>query len=456
MNVCVPITARTLPEALKEISFACSIAEMIELRLDYLDHPSPEGINELVQACEKPVIATYRKKNPVPLLKAALDAGADYVDVEEINTSLPLERCIYSIHLQETPPLEELYQSMKASGAAIIKIVPTARSFIDNIAILNLLKKYPEDRLIAFCMGEKGLLSRYFAPAYGSFCTFGAIAEGKKSAPGQPLATHLRKWKAQVNTTLCGVIGDPITHSLSPAIHQAAYEADGLNFLFLPFHTTKEDLPKILDLMRQFPLRGLAVTVPHKESVIPMLDEVDVEAQAIGAVNTIINHGGKLTGYNTDVFGAVQPLQKRTDLRGKRVAILGNGGAAKAFAYGLQKEGSVVTLFGRNLEKLKEQLMESEILIQTTPVGMAPNTDKTLVPPDFLHQNLLVFDCVYNPLKTQLLKDAEKAGCRTISGLEMFMIQAREQYKFFTSQEANEEAMKKAALNAFPSSKTKF
>ncbi len=460
MRLCVPITARTLPEALDDIREANKVADLIELRLDYLDTPSPENIQKLIDVCDKPVIATYRKDNAIPILKSALDAGADYIDVEEITPELPLDRCIYSVHLKDTPPLEEMYRSMKASGAAIIKIVPTANTFMDNLAVLNLLEQCPEDQLIAFCMGEKGVISRYFAPAHGSFCTFGALSKSKESAPGQPLAIHLKKRKVNQKTSVCGVIGDPIAQSLSPAIHQAAYEKDGLDFLFLPFHVKKEELSDILNFMRQFPLKGLAVTIPHKEAVIPLLDEVDEEAQSIGAVNTIVNDKGKLKGYNTDIIGAVKPLKKRIDLKGKRALILGGGGAAKAFVYGLQKEGAEVKVLGRNpdklknlncqtgtLEELENELPHTDILIQTTPVGMSPHIDKTLVPTDFLHKGLLVFDCVYNPLKTRLLKDAQAKRCETISGLEMFIGQACKQYKLFTGQTADVEVMRGVMLS---------
>lgn len=460
MSVCVPITASTLPEALKDIRSANAIADLIELRLDYLDRPSPENIQKMINECSKPIIATYRKNNPVPLLKAALEAGADYVDVERISPSLPLDKCIYSIHLNEMPPLEELYLTMKGSGAAVIKIVVLAQKFTDNIALLELLKKYPDDKLITFCMGEKGVLSRYFAPAFGSFCTFGSLMANKQSASGQPLAGHLKKWIAQANTTLCGVIGDPISHSLSPAIHQAAYESDKLNYLFLPFHVKRNELKDMLELVRRFPLKGIAVTIPHKEAVIPLLDEVDKEALAIGAVNTIVNVNDQLKGYNTDIFGVMEPIQKRMNLVGKRAVILGGGGAAKAFIYGLQKGGASITVIARDPAKLLDLdchtvsfndleviLKESDILIQTTPVGMSPEAEKTLVPSEYLRKDLLVFDCVYNPFRTRLIKDAEKCGCQTISGLEMFIAQAREQYKLFTGHFADEKIMRKTVID---------
>lgn len=450
MTLCIPITAPKISEALRQIHKANSLADWIELRLDFIEDLSVEDIPKLISACNQPVIAAYRKENPIPWLQKSLEAEAKYVDVEDINHNLPLNRCIYSIHLDHTPSLEALitlYQKMQSHEPALVKIVTTAQSFTDNTTILKFLQQVPEKSTLAFCMGEKGVLSRYFAPAYGSFCTFGTLSAGEESAPGQPMASHLKKYCAYQNTRVYGVIGDPICHSKSPEIHQACYDEQKLNALFLHFHVKPGELEEILALVKSFPLHGLAVTIPHKESIISFLDEIDEEARAIGAVNTVINRDGTLVGYNTDIFGALAPLQKRTPLNGKRVVILGGGGAAKAFIYGLKKEGAEIIVLGRNpdklrklscpvnsLEGLKKEISKADILIQTTPVGMTPNTEDTLVPIEFLHPNLLVFDCVYNPTETQLLKDAKGIGCKTIFGDEMFLTQAYRQYELMTGQ----------------------
>lgn len=450
MTLCIPITAHKLSEALIHIHEANSIADWIELRLDFVEDLRIEDISQLISVCKKPVIATYRKENPIPWLQKALEEGAKYVDVEDVNHDLPMNRCIYSVHLDDTPSLDallSLHQEMESHEPALVKIVATANSFSDNTTILEFLQQVPEKSTLAFCMGEKGILSRYFAPTYGSFCTFGTLAVGRESAPGQPLASHLKKYCALQKTMVCGVIGDPISHSKSPVIHQASYDEQNLDALFLPFHVKTDELAEMLALVKQFPLRGLAVTIPHKESVLPFLDEIDKEAQLIGAVNTVINRDGTLVGYNTDIVGALSPLQKRTSLAGKRAVILGGGGAAKAYIYGLQREGAEIVVLGRSPDKLKElscptgsledledELSKADLMIQTTPVGMYPNTEDTIVPKKFLHSELIVFDCVYNPLETQLLKDAKTAGCESISGLEMFIAQANRQYELMTGQ----------------------
>ncbi len=270
-------------------------------------------------------------------------------------------------------------------------------------------------------------------------------------------------------TQFCGVIGNPVGHSLSPAIHNAAFRKLGLNFVYLAWQVeTIGDAIKGLRALGNF--RGASVTIPHKLAAIPFLDHVELTAQRIGAINTIVAEKGKLTGYNTDATGALRALREGgAELKGRRIVVLGSGGAARAIAFALAVESNAekLTLLGVDdpertslAQDLRTQatltvedfhldettlqrvLPNAQVLIHCTPVGMSPNADTTCIPPSLLHADLSVMDIVYNPLETRLLKDAKRAGCRTIPGLEMFLNQAVTQFEFWTNQSAPVDVMR--------------
>ena len=264
-------------------------------------------------------------------------------------------------------------------------------------------------------------------------------------------------------TQFCGVIGNPVGHSLSPAIHNAAFRKLGLNFVYLAWQVeTIGDAIKGLRALGNF--RGASVTIPHKVAAMPFLDHVEMTAQRIGAINTIVAENGELTGYNTDATGALRALREGgAELKGRRIVVLGSGGAARAIAFALAVESGVeqLTLLGiddferaglaqdiRSHSALKVEelhldeptlrrvLPDAQVLIHCTPVGMVPKADTTCVPASLLHADLSVMDIVYNPLETRLLKDAKRAGCKTIPGLEMFLNQAITQFELWTNQPA--------------------
>lgn len=270
-------------------------------------------------------------------------------------------------------------------------------------------------------------------------------------------------------TQFCGVIGNPVGHSLSPAIHNAAFRELGLNFVYLAWQVeTIGDAIKGLRALGNF--RGASVTIPHKVAAIPFLDHVEMTAQRIGAINTIVAEKGELTGYNTDATGALRALREGgVELKGRRIVVLGSGGAARAIAFALAVESGVgkLTLLGiddservglaqdirshaalkvdeLHLDEstLRRVLPDAQVLIHCTPVGMAPKADTTCVPASLLHTDLSVMDIVYNPLETRLLKDAKRAGCRTIPGLEMFLNQAITQFELWTNQSAPVDVMR--------------
>jgi shikimate dehydrogenase len=270
-------------------------------------------------------------------------------------------------------------------------------------------------------------------------------------------------------TQFCGVIGNPVGHSLSPSIHNAAFRKLGLNFVYLAWQVELiGDAIKGLRALGNF--RGASVTIPYKVAAIPFLDHVEVTAQRIGAINTIVAEKSELTGYNTDATGALRALKEgRVELKGRHIVILGSGGAAREIAFALAGESGAdkLTLLGVDdpertslaqdirsqaaltvedfhLDEaaLRRVLPDAHVLIHCTPVGMSPKADTTCISASLLHADLSVMDIVYNPLETRLLKDAKRAGCRTIPGLEMFLNQAVTQFEFWTNQPAPVEVMR--------------
>ena len=274
-------------------------------------------------------------------------------------------------------------------------------------------------------------------------------------------------------TRVCGLIGDPVGHSMSPVMHNAAFREMGLDYLYLPFRVKKEDVGKAIDGMRALNFRGLNVTIPHKVAVIPLLDVLDPLAEKIGAVNTIVNDDGKLTGYNTDAGGFLHALlAKGIKPEGKNVVIIGAGGVSRAASFVLadrkarlvilnrveeldwakELAGHITQTFGQkvdalelNRENLSGVLGKADILVNATSVGMSPKISETPVAADLLRPGLVVYDIVYNPIETRLLKEVEAAGAKTISGLDMFVWQGALAFEMWTGQKAPVELMKKEA-----------
>ena len=266
------------------------------------------------------------------------------------------------------------------------------------------------------------------------------------------------------DTSLYGLIGNPVAHSLSPVMHNQAFAASGYNGVYLAFRVT--DPAAAIRGIRALDLKGISVTLPHKVAVMKYLDEIDETAGQIRAVNTIVNNQGRLIGYNTDCAGALQALKTRTSIKDKSVALIGAGGAARAIGFGLAAAGGRVTIFNRSRtpgERLAADLQAEflplsdwqpdrhEILINTTPVGMYPETDATPIPKEDLSKEMVVMDIVYNPIKTRLLKEAENIKCRTVNGIAMFVFQGAHQFELWTGQKAPVDVMRQAVIKALDS-----
>jgi len=265
------------------------------------------------------------------------------------------------------------------------------------------------------------------------------------------------------NTKICCLIGDPVEHSLSPLIHNIGYQALGINYAYVSFRVS--DIKRAIEGIRGLGIRGASVTIPHKVSAIKYLDKIDPLAEEIGAVNTVVNDDGVLTGYNTDGDGASQALEAVTTLSGKKAVLIGGGGAALAIAVGLKKKGVKLVVLNRTEAKAKElakkvsaggfgglkklsEIASAEILINATPVGMLPEADQSIIPKDLLHNRLTVFDIIYNPRETRLLIKAREKGCAIVCGYKMLLYQAARQFELFTGLKAPLSAMESALAQA--------
>jgi shikimate dehydrogenase len=274
-------------------------------------------------------------------------------------------------------------------------------------------------------------------------------------------------------TALVGIMGDPVEHSLSPPMHNAAFKHLKMDYVYVPFHVKRDDLGSAIIGARSMGIKGLNITIPHKTEVINYLNEITQAAKLIGAVNTIKFEKKKITGYNTDGMGAVKAIGEKTPINGKKIIIIGAGGAARAISYQLLFSGAGEVLIANRTmeyackltddlrgnfnasigclglnEKLNEELNDTDVLVNTTPVGMHPNEDqKPIVTSDMMHRDLVVNDIVYNPLKTGLLKEAEKAGAKTISGTKMLIYQGLESFRIWTGITPPVEIFERALMN---------
>jgi 3-dehydroquinate dehydratase/shikimate dehydrogenase len=495
-TIAVPIAAGSVEEMVRRVPEAESVADLIEFRLDYLEDFTPDKavatVTDLLRCTTCPVILTCRPRKEgseqdwisfedrVRLWRQLFsvkhrndlyfDLELDVVQWFEREANLvPWPQVIASYHnFNEMPSnLVEVYETLARTPAGILKIAVQADNLDECLRIFNLLDRArpAQWKFIAIGMGSAGVITRILGPLYGSFLTFGALADNERTAPGQILASELKEvyrlHDLGPRPGIMGVIGNPVAHSLSPLIHNTAFKHLGLDAVYLPMPVTDlaafvRDFVHPRTRQLDWDLRGLSVTIPHKVAVKQFLKEIDPTAEAVGAVNTIVVEGEKLLGYNTDVEGVLRPLNERIELRGVRAMIVGAGGAARAACYGLNREGARVTVLARDLAKaqlLAEEfgcdarplselaILDWDVLIQATPVGMSGHSDESLIPSSVLTQGRIVFDMVYTPAETRLIKDAQAAGCQTIWGGQMLVHQAARQFELWTGQAAPVGAM---------------
>ena len=461
----------------------------LEFRLDYLDHPN-QGVDTiqrfLVEQSDCLVLATCRRHQnhglfngsvdeQLAILHAAVRAGAQAVDVEiESAEKFPglVEalrqdaRLVVSYHnFEGTPQPESVLKRVVRVPADAYKIVTTARKHSDNLRVLNLARSHPRVPLILLAMGEVGFPTRVLSLACGGLYTYAAPLAAEGTAAGQVQSSHLRHLyhveKLSRSSKVYGVIADPVRHSISPAVHNRAFRARRVDAVYLPFRVPPTNLRDFLHFAEGLPLAGFSVTIPLKQRVIRYLDAVDPLARRIGAVNTVWRKAGKWHGANTDVQGVLAPLGRRLRLRGASVLIAGNGGAARGAACALVDAGAKVSLTGRNPDRVRalakvcggipllRKQVESErfdAFVHATPLGMFPHVDECFFEDDIPAD--VIFDMVYNPLETVLLRHAREQRKEVIAGLEMFIEQAVRQFEIWTGEPAPRAAMEKAAAEA--------
>jgi len=486
-EVCIPITATKLENAIKDMKQAEKLADLVELRIDFIKDIDKKKLKKLLKNKKKKVIVTCRPKGMygnyngkeekrIELIKNAIELNADYIDIEMESNNKEIKdmisnkknsKIIVSHHnSKETPSLRELnnkYNEIKKLNPDLVKIVATADSINDNFTIFNLLKG--KSGLIAFCMGVRGQISRILAPKYGSRITFASLKEGKESASGQ---ISIEEMKNVYNidlinneTKVVGVIGEFAENSMSKYMHNASFKEKKLDFIYIPFKVKKEELKEFINNLRKFGFAGASVTIPHKVEVMKYLDKIDETAKQIGAINTVVNKNGKLIGYNTDYYGAVEALKEKIKLKNKKALVVGAGGGARAVVYGLKKENAGITITNRTMEKarvlakefnvkfdgmknIKQLIKNNDIIINTTSVGMAPNTNESIINGNDLIKGKLVVDIVYKPSETKLIKLARKSKCSVITGDRMLIYQAIGQFKLWTGQEPRFKSMESA------------
>ncbi len=488
-KVCTAIQAASPAEMLQRAAAALADTRFLEFRLDSLPHPSavlPRLKTFLSDHPNVTAIATCRRKPngggfaqsltaELEILVKGARAGCQIVDleVESADEASPAQFDKFRTTLQQagatllisfhdfscTRGLDQAADRIASFEPDIVKVVSTAQSLADNLAVIRLLEdRCTKARIVAIAMGEEGLVSRVLGPRAGGAFTFASLEDGTETAPGQVSAHTLRSLyridKLNAETRIFGVAGNPIAHSLSPLMQNTAFRREGVNAVLLPLKVRA--LSDLLALTFDLPMSGVAVTMPLKRDVLPHLDHMDSLTEQIGACNTLrVTADGKLYGFNTDVAGVVRPLEKRLKLRGARVCVLGAGGAARAAVFGLVDQGAEVFVVNRTPEHAvtlaksarastmrHEQLAKHhfDVLINSTPCGMAGSAQQLPIAENELNAGL-VFDMVYNPLETPLLKLAKSRRIPVINGLEMFVQQGARQFEIWTGKTAPEAAM---------------
>jgi len=496
-KLCVAVQAGSVAEMIERAAAAIQDckpdAKFIEFRLDSLAKPAvalPKVKEFLAARRDVTAIATCRRKEfggnfegaltaELDVLLKAAKAGCKIADleVESAEEARPSQLAQWRARLRaagaallisyhdftQTGDMEHAARRIEAFQPEFVKVVSTAQSLVDNLAVLRLIEERSlSSHVVGMAMGEEGLVSRVLGPRAGAAFTFASFDDGSgagvATAPGQVTARTLRDLyrveQLDQATRVFGVAGNPIAHSLSPLMQNTAFRRENVNAVLLPLKVRA--LGELLTLARELPLAGTAVTMPLKQEVVPRLANMDPLTARIGACNTLrTGADGRLYGFNTDVAGVVRPLEKRLKLKGARIGVVGAGGAARAAVFGLVDQGAEVFIFNVIHEQAvalareakatvltREQFAKErfDVLINATPCGMEGNPKPLPIEEDELNAGL-VFDMVYNPLETPLLKLAKERGLPTISGMEMFVQQGARQFEIWTGKPAPEAEM---------------
>jgi 3-dehydroquinate dehydratase/shikimate dehydrogenase len=471
-----------MSDALEQVSSSAPYADLVEFRLDLIREPA---LGTLLLSTRKPVIATCRptweggrfrgrEEDRLRVLWAASLLGATYVDLElranrsALGPFLDRRRetkLILSYHAPVGSRIKEanIYRNMRAVGADVVKFAFYVQDAHHNATAFDFLLRAKKDgqHAVAIAMGEAGEPSRVLYRVFGGWATYAAAAKGNEAAPGQITAKVLKEvYRADSlngSTKIFGVIGNPIAQSKGVLVHNPLFARAGRNAVYCRFLVS--DLP--LFMKRIGPrLAGFSVTLPHKEHVIRFLDRVDPTAGAIGAVNTVIRRGGAFWGTNTDAPGALDAIERTGVVRGKTMLILGAGGAARGIAYEAKRRGADVLIANRTVTKARAiarrfgltqvpvralARTSYDIFVNATSVGMTPHANATPFAARFL-RNKIVFDAVYNPPMTRLLREALRVRARVIQGTEMYINQGARQFRLYAGIDPDKRIIRRLIL----------
>ena len=477
-RVCLALAGDTIDDMLATAESRARDNPFIEFRLDYLKQPlaALPKIHRFLETHQYvTAIGTCRRAenggkfkgslaSQLEVLTKAHAAGCQLVDLE-LQSALKSKPetiarlrsragLILSFHdFRATRNLDETLEKMLKVPADFYKIVTTATTLSDNVAMMKFLQaRSGQHALIGLCMGEQGIISRVLSVRAGSAFTFGAVSAEQKTAPGQVSAADLRNIyrieQVDAATRVFGVAGDPIEHSLSPVIMNTALRRENVNGVYLALHA--KTLKDLIYCAREIPLHGLSITMPYKQAILAHLDNTDAHTAKIGACNTVVRgQEGKLYGFNTDIAGVIRPLEQRITIENAKVLVLGAGGAARAAVFGLKERGAEVWILNRTSAKGQKLARQAkahsikradlrkvafDVIINATPVGMGNTRDCPLKDAEI--QARVVFDIVYDPVETHLLQIARAKGIAVIPGIEMFVQQAARQFEIWTGKPA--------------------
>ena len=490
-RVCVAVIGSEPNEMAEKAEALVRDNSLLEFRLDYLSKPGlaiPRIKRFLESHPGTVVIATCRRlinggkfRGSIPsqldVLNKAVGAGCQLVDVEfqtavkckpeQLQKLRARAGLILSFHdFRATKKLDETLEKMLAYPADFYKVVSTATTLADNVTLIKFLAREGDRHsMVSMCMGEQGIISRVLGVRAGSVFTFASASAGEETAPGQIAAQELRNVyrieQVDVATRVYAVVGDPITHSLSPTIMNAAFRRENVNAVYLALHA--KTLKDLLTCVREIPIHGISVTMPYKEAILTHLDNSDSHSTKIGACNTVVRaQDGKLYGFNTDTAGIVRPVERRLNtLEGARILVIGAGGAARAAVFGLKERGSEVYILNRSAAPAKKLAHQArariikrqdlkklafDVIINATPVGMGNMRETPLQDKEINAR--YVFDMIYDPPETRLLKLARERGAQIIPGIEMFVHQAARQFEIWTGKPAPWDEMLRVVLLA--------
>ena len=474
-RVCVPVCEKNLSAFKSACERATEWGDVVEFRLDCLESQDLSAAVSHLSSVSRPVILTFRPSEQGGYRDLTREARAYFwktqtargdtvwwdVEGDLVQDLSPdWSHTIVSHHDFSGVPtdLENIYERLAQTPARVLKVAVQANEIVDCIPVFQLIDRARSEgrEIIAIAMGNAGIATRILGPSRGAFLTYGSLDEDSATAPGQLNAHKLRSLynidAINDETMICGLVGRPVMHSVSPHIHNAAFAHEGVNGVYLPFEVSDVNSffkRMVHPLTRElnWNVRGLSITAPHKQSVMECLDWIEPDAKEIGAVNTVVVEKDRLLGYNTDAAGFIAPLLARMgSLKDAEVAIIGAGGAARAAIWALEREGVRVTLFVRDVSKVNvpceslasASFSEYDVVVNATPVAAATQ--------DQLRGARWVYDLVYNPVETPLLKGAREAGCQTLGGLEMLVAQAKIQFELWTGKNPSEAVMYDSAL----------